>query len=1416
MNGAGLVALIEAARKAQYDLSVDEWCDVHYLATHLGSAPDPPDPPPAVGPPPPARSEPAGPPPPDSAAAEVSDAPRAELSIPPPADPLVAVVLPRQPGLPVRVPAPAPVARTDFAKAMRPLKRTVTSPNAVELDLAATIHRAAQTRLMQPDLVPLAERWLSVGVVIDDAASGPAWTPETRTLLRALSESAAFSDVRVWRFNADDPARRLTVRGGSPAAIAGRNSREIVDPSGRMAVLVLSDCVGAGWGDGRVGSMIESWSGTGPVAIVNLLPQRLWSRSRLPLVEGEWRAVRPAAPGQPRQWRATGDLLDEPSPAGPSATARMVPVIDLTPGSLRRWAALVSGDVPHWSPGVAFDTAGRTPPVEDLADELPDGDDPHRRRVERFRAASAPETFHLATRLSAVPLLPPVVRMVQRTMQRKTGSMSWAELLLSGLVYRVDGTQTIDGPRYDFASGIREQLLTKLSRRESLELLRKVSDFISANLGGTLDFPALLSLAPPRDDLTEVDLPLARVAVDVLRGLGGTYRDKADKLTQLLQNGSQGSGNFDGTNGAAHRSTPSMGGDLVTTSSRTATSLSASREISRELIWDVPQRTQYFTGREELLERLRQELVHNASQAAILVPQAIFGLGGVGKTALANEYAYRFRSEYDIVWWIPAEDPTDVRRSLVELSRALRLPENTDQAETIRSLLRALHDGYPKSRWLLIYDNATDPEPIADLMPGPTRSGHVLVTSREQAWGQRGAILRVTVFSRDESTSLLRSRAQRLTEDEADQLAALLDDLPLALHQAAAWHAETKLPVTDYLQRYHEKLALLEGTELPPEYPRPVGATFGVSYDQLRSRSAAAAQLLQLCSYFGPEPVLVDLIYRARSLPGLPAALNRKLGDRTTIEREIRNIGRYELIRFDPARGRFQLHRLVQSVLRTTLPESQRQTTPEHAHAILALANPGSPDGLDRSGLLRHAQLSPHILPSGIVGSADTDARRVVLDQIRYRYVTGDFEGSRDLAEHTVASWRQHDERDVQLLIAQRHLAATLRALGEPLRSLEIDEHVMDGFRETVGEESDHYLVTANGYGSDLRALGRFKEALEFDRKLLDQHRRVLGDDDPDTLRTANNYAVDLRLMGEFGQARDLDTESVRLWTEGYGSDHSNTLFAVGNLVRDYYGLGWYSRALDMQQEAIAAQEAELGADHLNVLAARRSIATLLRKHGRYETARKRAEENYTAYSKRFPEHHEHTLAAAMSLANALRDENKDLPSLQRAREILEAALRVYERSFAGHPFVEVCMTNLAVVLRRLGDVAQARRLNTDARKRLIAKLGEKHPYALCTTTNLANDHAAMGDYETACELSGSAYELSLPFEIRGEDHPYTLVCALNHALNLQDAGREGEAEPLWQETVVRFDRVLGADHPDSQAARERRRLDADIEPPPT
>ncbi|HTJ35502.1 MAG TPA: TIR domain-containing protein, partial [Dactylosporangium sp.] len=177
-------------------------------------------------------------------------------------------------------------------------------------------------------------------------------------------------------------------------------------------------------------------------------------------------------------------------------------------------------------------------------------------------------------------------------------------------------------------------------------------------------------------------------------------------------------------------------------------------------IWNVPQRNPAFTGRRDTLEQLRDRL---SASANVVSPQALYGLGGVGKTQVAIEYAHRFAADYDLVWWISAEQPSQVRGSLAHLALALKLPASENIEETVQVVLNALRRGEPYRRWLLVFDNADDPEDLRRYLPqGP---GHVLLTSRNHDWSRQAKPVEVGAFSREESVTLLRKRVPALSPE---------------------------------------------------------------------------------------------------------------------------------------------------------------------------------------------------------------------------------------------------------------------------------------------------------------------------------------------------------------------------------------------------------------------------------------------------------------------------------------------------------------------------------------------------------------------------------------------------------------------------------------------------------------------------
>src|SRR5580693_1061947 len=208
-------------------------------------------------------------------------------------------------------------------------------------------------------------------------------------------------------------------------------------------------------------------------------------------------------------------------------------------------------------------------------------------------------------------------------------------------------------------------------------------------------------------------------------------------------------------------------------------------------LWNIPARNLTFTGRDDLLAAVRERLL--AGHATVV--QALHGMGGVGKTQLAAEYAHRCAGSYELAWWIDAEQGGLIADQVADLGQALGCVPAGAESEAVRATVLA--ELRRRGRWLLIFDNAEAPADVAPWLPGD--GGHVLITSRKHGWDEIATPVEVDVLTRAESIELLQRRVPGLTKAGADRLAAELGDLPLAIAQASGFIADTGTPVAQYL-----------------------------------------------------------------------------------------------------------------------------------------------------------------------------------------------------------------------------------------------------------------------------------------------------------------------------------------------------------------------------------------------------------------------------------------------------------------------------------------------------------------------------------------------------------------------------------------------------------------------------------------
>ncbi|MGI5253482.1 FxSxx-COOH system tetratricopeptide repeat protein [Actinacidiphila glaucinigra] len=1326
---------------------------------------------------------------------------------------------------------PAPARRTALlARSLHRAGRRVPSRTAMELDEVATAERAVADDLWLPCFRRAEDTAFDLVLLADDAPTMRIWDEDLARLTSAAEASGAFRDVR--------PVKVVLPTDGAPSlrwnTTSGADPAELLDGSGTRLFLVATDGLAHGWAGQAADALLTRLGRAGPTAVVHLLPPHLRHRSSLypypaVLEAGGFGAPNPGLLHHPP---TSGPDPVRPLPEG-ADDAVPVPVLSLKPQSLAAWADLVTGErgVRHALPVVLAGALTKGSPAPGLNAPRHGLPAAARTIVRRFRTLATPAARRLAAHLATVPLDFGLIDQLRRRAMPETGPTHLAEIFMGGLI---DWDGAGQG-RPDFADGVREALLATTTRPQLARIVGLLGELPAAGEGGValraaVRDPAGMALPEPWDDWWRPELA-------VMRALSGhLYSDRANriKLPQTEEPPQNGIHRHDivpaglasepssVTDGDDPGQTDRPSGELVPIPVLPATSdpqaleaeppmHSSTTSAANALLVNVPLRNTSFVGRTALLAQVEEQL--EAQDAAAVLPHALQGLGGVGKSQLALEYVYKHQQQYKVICWIPAERESLILGALSQLAARLGVvPADAENrgapaANTaVPAVLEALRTGVPHEDWLLVFDNAEDIDIVRGYFPanGP---GKIIVTSRNRDWERVATPLPVNVFERDESIQLLQKRSPGLSREEAGQLAAALGDLPLAVEQAGAWLGVTGMLVSEYLALLEQRSPEIHELDPNPDYPVSVAAAWDISLGRIAENNPGARKLLDICACMAPEPVPLSLLRGSRGIDIAPD-VNPVLRESIKLSRAIRDLGQFSLVKLDLRNDTLQMHRLLQNVLLTKLGEEERRTTRDAAHQLLSAAKPGQPS----SSLEWRAYLAllPHILTSEAVASDDTWVRELIHDTTSFLYYWGDHENAVVLARQARETWtRTSGENDAQGLRMSKLLAFCLRVLGRVAESIPLNEQALEISRR-AGVDEEELLDSMTQMCDALRYQGAFAQARDLAQEAYDRAMSQFGPEDPTTLQAAHALGVGLRLCGQYREALALDQETHRLRDLLFGPNSGLTFNTLNAVALDMCESGDYPGARDRQEETYRRQREAVGEHNPGALAAARNLAVFRRRDGALADAAKLSEDTLRRLTTRYGDDHSATLTVAINVVV----DRRLAGDLEGSRSLAEETVRRNtQRLGPDHAHTLITMANLSATRRALGDVHTAQELDDAAAARLTASLGKYHVLTRTVAIGQANNHYARLDFERAHEIDKD--NLPLLIEAVGRDHPLTLACTANLALDLRGLGRGEEADELGPRAVEGFTRVVRSDHPWLLAAQQRRRIECDLAPMP-
>jgi tetratricopeptide (TPR) repeat protein len=762
--------------------------------------------------------------------------------------------------------------------------------------------------------------------------------------------------------------------------------------------------------------------------------------------------------------------------------------------------------------------------------------------------------------------------------------------------------------------------------------------------------------------------------------------------------------------------------------------------IAAPTVWHIPPPIEHFHGREEYLELLRKAFVSSSQPLALT--QAIKGLGGLGKTQTALQYAQIHQAEYAYGLRVVADSPDNIISGFAEFAALVGTPEHgdPDKLKVARAAKRWFESN---DKWLLILDNLEDWDTARTWIPSSKR-GHVLITTRLQPTGTVAAGFELPKLTPDEGAAFLLARAKLNDPGVGDlsvaaEIAREFDGLPLGLEQAGAYIEETQLSPGEYLDLYKRQGEKLRNRSSEFADHATVTVTFSLAVSKL---SESAKQIVQQAAFFAPEAIPEELLAQG---DGLDIQFRDAMADAI----------RSSLIHRNPSTKTIDVHRVVQAVVKDSMDDASKRAWIERSSVAL---NKHLPKEVTFTNWPACERLLPHalVIAVGILNHylESVDAASVL----------------------SRTGWYLADRA--------RYVEA------QPLvwRSLEIRE-------KALGPEHPDTAMSLNNLASIYEEQGQFKDAEPLSKRALAIREKALGPEHPDTAASLNNLASIYQEQGRFKDAEPLWKRALAIREKALGPEHPDTAMSLNNLAYVYQEQGQFKDAEPLSKRALVINEKALGPEHPATAASLNNLAYTYQEQGRFKDAEPLFKRALVIIEKALGPEHPDTAKSLNNLAAVYKEQRQ----FKDAEPLSKRALAIREKALGPeHPDTAMSLNNLASIYQEQGQFKDAEPLFKRALVIHEKALGPEHPDTATSLNNLASIYQEQGQLKDAEPLLKRA--LAINEKALGPEHPDTAMSLNNLASIYVTRQRFYEAEPLVGKALRIAERTLGIEHPTAKS----------------